>query len=356
MTDIDTDRRYAWWRLALQGRAPQAVISEPECGFYAVGRGSDRKPVAIFHDGHDLGTVAGFDRTPATVDEIWPRCYSHPITDEVYWQAVDDRRWADLEGIVAPKPVEERAAEPGGSLSIGGSNHPPEGLDPFEEITDEVEAAIRQLDLVLPRPGEVVKIKAEADKIANSKDRLRELWQKADKQRTVEKTPHDDASKAVQARWRPLVEKDVGTIAVAASRAEKALAAHLKWARAEQERIEREREAARLAEEKRLREEHEAAVAAAQAAAEPEPEPPAPVEAPPPPEPVRVGGGLSGRRTGLRRTNYRAVITDYPTALAHFRDSPTVRAAVQALADALARSAAHEAAPGCTITFDEGTT
>lgn len=355
MTNIDTDRRYAWWRLAIQGRAPEAILAEPECGFFWMGRGTARQPVAIFHDGHDVGVVTGFDRTPGTVDEIWPRCYSHPITDEVYWDTVDNRRWADLEGIVAPKPVEEAAAEPGGNLAIG-SNQPPEPIDPLEEITDEVEAAIRQLDLVLPKPGEVVKIKAEADKIANSKDRLRELWQKADKQRVVEKTPHDEASKAVQARWRPLVEKDTGTIAAAAGRAEKALAAHLKWARDEQARIEREREAARQAEEKRLREEHEAAVAEARAAAEPEPEPPAPVEAPPPPEPVRVGGGLSGRRTGLRASNYRAVIGDYEKALEFFKDNAKVREVVQSLADALARSAAHTAAPGCTVTHDEGTT
>ena len=169
-------------------------------------------------------------------------------------------------------------------------------IDPLEEITEEVDAAIRQLNSILPKPGEVIKDKATADKIANSKDRLRELWRKADGQRVAEKKPHDEAVAAVQARWKPLVEAKVGRIAQAGEKAEAALAAHLKWARAEQDRIEREREAACREEERLRQEEHARAVAEAAAKAEPEPEPPPPVEAPPPPEPARVGGGLSGRR------------------------------------------------------------
>ena len=345
MTDIDTDPRYAWWRNAIAGREPEAIIGDPECGFYSMGRGADRKPVAIYLGEGEMLADVGFDARTVrgiTAGEVWPRCYSHPITEAVYWDTVDNRRWADLEGIVAPKPVEERPAEPGGNLSIGGNN-PPEDVPPIVAITEEVDNAIAALNAILPKPGEVVKDKARADLLANSQDRLRELWKKADTQRITEKKPHDEAAAAVQAAWKPLVEAKVGRIASAAEQAAAAVAGYLKWAKAEQGRIEREREAARLAEEKRRQD-------------EPDPEPPAPVEAPPPPAPVRAGGGYSGRRIGLRATNYRAVIDDYPAALEFFKDNPKVREAVQSLADALARSAAHTAAPGCTVTHSEGTT
>lgn len=343
--NIETDERYAWWRLALEGRAPQAVIDDPQCGYYSRGKGEKREPVAITPECAFLG----FDQAMVDTVEIWPSVYSHPVTDEAYWEAIDNRRWSDLEGIVAAKPVEDPAAVP------FGSNQPAD-VDPLAAITEEVDAAIRQLELVLPKPGEVVKDKETADKIANSKDRLRELWSRADGQRKVEKAPHDEAAAAVQARWKPLVEARFGRIAAAGEKAETALAAHLQWARAEQRRIEQEREAARLAEERRRQEEHAKALAEAEEKGEPEPEPPAPVAAPPPPEPTRVGGGLSGRKTGLKKSNYRARIDDYPKALESLKDNPKVREAVQACADALARSAAHIAAPGCTVLYDEVST
>lgn len=359
MTNLDTDPRFQWWRDALAGRAPEAVIDDPQPGFYWTGRGTERKPVVIYPGEGELLADVGFGGTTSkglSASEVWPRCYSHPITDEVYWDTIDNGRWADLEGIVEPKPAEEAPVEPGGNLAVG-SNNPPEDIPPIVAITEEVDNAIAALNAILPKPGEVVKDQALADRLANSQDRLRELWTKANKQRIIEKRPHDEAAAAVQALWKPLVEEKVGRIHAAASKAAAAVTGYLKWAKAEQERIQREAEAAAARERERLEQERLQREAEAAETGEPIPEEPeVVVEAPPPPEPVRVGGGLSGRRTGLKAKNYRAVINDYPKALEFFAENPKVRETVQALADALARSAAHTAAPGCTVTHDEGTT
>jgi len=346
MTDINTDPRYQWWRDALAGKPQNAILNEPQCGFYSMGKGADREAVVIYamDDGGLVADAHHFNpRGLRQGDEdfvlrLWPSCYSHPITSEVYWDAVEEGRWADTEGMVSP---------PKGVDAVPiGSNAPAE-VNPFEEVTQEAENAIGALDAALPKPGDIPD-KALADKLANAKDRLREIWAKAEGYRKAEKKPHDDAAKAVQLKWTPLQ----ATIADAGARAEKAVAAYLKWAHNEQQRLQRAAEA-------KAREEERERLAKLAAIKEDEPVPEAlikPIEAPPPPERPRAGGGLSGRRTGLRKT-YRAKIVDYQKALGYFGQTDEVKAVVQSLADALARSAAHIAAEGCeVIEEEEGTT
>lgn len=331
--NIDTDPRYAWWRDALAGARPEAILTEPQSGFYYAGKGEGREPVAIFSDGVELLAITGFDRNPVEVGAVWPRCYSHPISVEVYWDTVDNRRWADLEGIVEPV---DPAAVPFG-------NRPP--ADPFEEIAEEAESAIGALEAILP--GEPLRDQALADRLANSKDRLRELWRKAEGERKAEKKPHDDAAAAVQMKWNPLQAR----IADAGQRAEIVVNGYLKWARDEQERKRREElEAAAEAERQRV-----ASLAALKPEEEAPPELLVPVEAPPPAEPVRAGGGLTGRRTGLRK-NWRAVVDDYPALIEHLKDNEQIREAAFTIANAAARSQAHTALPGCRAVYDEGTT
>lgn len=85
-----------------------------------------------------------------------------------------------------------------------GHNRPPEPT-PFDAFTTHIgdlfEEACNHLD------GAGVNSEAEAQAVAKLMDLLRTASKDADKARTEEKKPHDDAAKAVQARWKPLLEK-----------------------------------------------------------------------------------------------------------------------------------------------------
>lgn len=84
-----------------------------------------------------------------------------------------------------------------------GHNNPP--ADPFEafnaHIGDLFEEAKHHLD------GEGVTTPGQADAVAALMDQLRTAAKDADKARAEEKKPHDDAAKAVQAKWKPILER-----------------------------------------------------------------------------------------------------------------------------------------------------
>jgi len=103
--------------------------------------------------------------------------------------------------------------------------------------------------------GAGVKSDADAEMVAKLLDMTRQAKKDADAQRVVEKKPHDDAAKAVQAAWTPLLAK----CDLVADTCKKALAPFL----AAKEAAQRE-EAARVA--KAAEEARSAALAARQAA------------------------------------------------------------------------------------------
>lgn len=85
-----------------------------------------------------------------------------------------------------------------------GHNAPPsdDPLDAFAaHIGDLFEEAKNHLD------GEGVQTQGQADAVAKLMDMLRTAAKDADKARVAEKKPHDAAAKAVQARWKPLLER-----------------------------------------------------------------------------------------------------------------------------------------------------
>lgn len=85
-----------------------------------------------------------------------------------------------------------------------GHNSPPEH-EPFwafsNHIGDLMDEAQQHLD------GGGVKSAAEAEGIAKLLDMLRTAKKDADAARAAEKKPHDDAAKAVQARWKPIIDR-----------------------------------------------------------------------------------------------------------------------------------------------------
>lgn len=127
-----------------------------------------------------------------------------------------------------------------------GHNNPP---TPFDESAAEVDALYDEAKNWLDGAG--VQTDADAEGIAKLLDMLRKAEKRADALRREEKQPHDDAAKAVQARWKPVLDR----AALAADVCKKALTPYLAKKDAEQR-----------AEAERRRQDAEEAERAAQAA------------------------------------------------------------------------------------------
>ncbi len=87
-----------------------------------------------------------------------------------------------------------------------------------EEIDDLMLEARNYLD------GEPIANEAQADAVSSLLNRARRVSKDADEARRVEKKPHDEAAKAVQAKWTPLIAK----ADLAATTAKQALAPWLR--------------------------------------------------------------------------------------------------------------------------------
>jgi hypothetical protein len=120
------------------------------------------------------------------------------------------------------------------------ANAPAEPVVLFrEEIDDLLLEARNYLD------GEPIANEEQANAVSSLLNRLRRVAKDADEARKTEKKPHDEAAKAVQAKWTPIIDK----AELAASTAKQVLAPWLRKIE-EQQQHEAElarREAARLA-------------------------------------------------------------------------------------------------------------
>jgi hypothetical protein len=107
------------------------------------------------------------------------------------------------------------------------ANAPVEPAELFkEEIDDLLLEARNYLD------GEPIANEQQAEAVASLLNRLRRVGNDADDARKAEKKPHDEACKAVQAKWKPILDK----ADLAASTAKQALAPWLQQVEAEQRR------------------------------------------------------------------------------------------------------------------------
>ncbi len=130
-------------------------------------------------------------------------------------------------------------------------NTPPEIVVLFtEEIDDLLIEAKNYLD------GEPIANEERAAAVSSLLSRLRRVANDADDARKVEKKPHDDAGKAVQARWKPILDK----ADLAASTAKQALAP---WLRQIEEKQRHEAELAQAEAERLTRVAAEAMAASA---------------------------------------------------------------------------------------------
>ena len=322
---FDMNDDFQWWRDALAGK-PGPISDSPMCGFFKLRSGKNQpfQPVAIWRkDGVLVCRVSDNMRDPM---EVWIWAAKNPVSKE------------------DAKLAFETGAFPG---DIPLSGHNSGALSLPDEIADVSQSALDWL-----RKTSITD-KASADMCANFRAKLLALGSQADKQREGEKRPHLDASRAVDAKYKPSIDQ----AADAASQLRDALTI---WMRAEDTRLRKEAEAKHAEAEAIARKaraaaeaERQAAIAALPPAARKELAPPL-VEPELPmftPEPVKVqAGGQRGRKAGLREIT-RYVVIDHAAALAFFATSDAVKELVQKLSEQASKAGA--AVPGVSKTVEK---
>lgn len=83
-----------------------------------------------------------------------------------------------------------------------GHNNPPEPT-PLEAARETI--SLLDVEASAWFDGEPIKNQAQADDVARLLDAARKARQKFDADRKAEKKPHDDAAKAVDAAWKPVI-------------------------------------------------------------------------------------------------------------------------------------------------------
>lgn len=212
-----------------------------------------------------------------------------------------------------------------------GHNAPPSPIDEMREKVNEFGRAAQQW-------GETgVQTDADAERLNDFLAGARQIHKDLDAMRVAEKKPHDDAAKAVQAKFKPLLD----AIERAGAAAKGVLSAYMRRKEAqlaEQRRREAE-EAARIEAEAQAKAaeaeargdlvgaaEAEAAAAVAKAEAD------AATDADAAKARVQSASG-AGRTTGMR-TFRIAKIVNSALAVAHYRNHPEVLATIERLANA----------------------
>lgn len=317
---------WQWWRNALAGKSPAIDADSPQCGFYKCrdGKGGPWLPVMIRHDDDGALRCRVGDNSDADPHKIWTWCAKNPISK------ADAKHAFETGGFPGDAPA--AIGDNSGDLSLA------------EQIKDYAAQALGWLR----KHG--IGDKAAGDRAANYRQELLRLCKEANAQRIAEKKPHDDAAKAVQQKWVPLIDEaetaieeiraELGKFMVAEKRAAEKAAAEKHAAEvAATNAARREVEAQRA---KLMRDDPIAALTSS------EPELP---ELPPPPAPVKIqAGGQRGRKTGLREVT-RYVVTDHAAALAFFADSDDVRELIGKLAERASK--AGVAVPGVEKKIEE---
>lgn len=325
-----SDQNWTFWRSDLASPQDHNNVTEPGSGFWRC-RAAKTKPdwpIAIWWDGVTPNVKVGNNLT--TGDDAlleflsgstWLKATAVSHAD--YKQAIDTGKWPD------GKPA--RHMDEAEKHDI--STEPGDNAAPIEEtLAEQIAAAVEKAQAITKITN------ADEARAANElADKLAALFKTGDAKRAEEKRPHDEAAKAVQAKWLPIItpatdarERLVGRGGLVKQ-----------WLKAEQDRIDREHreEKERQRQEaERIRQENEKAAAEA---AEQGKDAPAPIPQPEPETPAvapRAQAANSlGRATGLRKVT-RAKITDMGKLLLALQDHREMREFAQTLANRAAKA------------------
>jgi hypothetical protein len=299
MTTTKTDQ-WAWWRAALAGADQPIHENQPESGFYRVrsGRGGPFVRVAIWRD--KTGKVlAQRDGKAVDADQIWTWACRNPVSEAEFRKVEAGGEWSD-----APPPT-----------PVAGHNLPQDDAERLALLLREEDAAIKAWLAEGPIDDE-----DRAAAAAELTKRAIAYAKEAEDLRKREKKPHDDAAKAVQQKWTPIVSG----FEVLNSILKRSLDDYLR---------------------KKKREAEEAAREAAREAVKDDP-----FGLPPVTAPIKASVGNVGATVTLR-TYKVARITDMAAFLTANATNATIIEAAQKVANALARAGASS--PGMETVTEE---
>lgn len=190
----------------------------------------------------------------------WLKCIA--VSENDWHMALESGRWDDGKPARTISKEEEHDIIPSTPADEGGNMIFDE--ETGEEVDDfwlQIKTKLAALAKKAGALGKVTTIKgkgvlrvttlAEAEAAAKLRDDIREIGGLGEKRRKEEKKPHDDAAKAVQEKWVPV-------LAPASELAEALLNGIAAFQAAEEARLAEEARKQREAEEKRIREEREA--------------------------------------------------------------------------------------------------
>lgn len=181
--------RWSWWRNALAGNFGPIHEGDPQQGYYrvrykdkATGKMTPWEPVAIWMD-EDGNWLAYRGGKEVRADEIWTWACRSPVTYEAYEKARAGEGWDDDAVVVT-------AGETA-------------GLTDHERLKAELERSVASSEEFLAAK---VETKAQADKAASWAKSLAELAKEAEDLRKVEKQPHLDAGRKIDAKWKEITD------------------------------------------------------------------------------------------------------------------------------------------------------
>ena len=305
MTPEEQKQYWLWWQHKLEGRNPPASEGTPYAGFYRAVRKSYGGtkwaiPVAYWpgEDGELHCREAHRDVTGERGRDIWINVCNNPVPEEWYREVAegDEPEWRDGMATVAPM----------------GDNRPPDETD-FDYLKGKIDELGASATIRLGGPA--VTEQEEADRISNLADQLSEFWKKADEARKAERQPHDEALKAIQIKWSPL-------LLMAETYKNLKFKLLTPWL---------------IAQQKKAEEEAKAAVAAGE---------------PVPDAPRRPRAGTRSRAMSLKSFK-SAEIVDYDLCLNFFKENSDVRATIQDLANKAVR--AGVTVPGAKLIEEQRT-
>jgi len=181
---------FTGWRAALAN--PTAIgyglpvhEDQPQHGYYRMKRDGLFVPVAIYPDGD--GLVVEVDDHDVKADRqsyVWTACCRYPVSENTWKAVMAGGDWPDLDATVLS--------------SLAGHNL---GIDPAERLKDQVDSALHGVDAYKTIVDDDQQARAQS-----LRSRLLELSREADKAREGEKKPHLEAGKAVDRKWKPIVD------------------------------------------------------------------------------------------------------------------------------------------------------
>lgn len=288
-----TDKQdWTTWRKLLAGEKTPIHDGDPQAGFYKI-QAPDKSwlPVTYwFLDGKLRCRISGKDVDEQIAREKWSFALKNAIPYETYKLVIEGGAW------------------PNENAAVAGHNKAPVD-DTLEAINERIEDLAREAEKMIVIGGATSA--AIADQASDLANTFGELEKKADRLREDEKAPHLDAGRAVDGKWRTVINR--------ANDLKARLKRYVVTPFLTQQEVEKQKV--------------QAAAVAKGVAPDAVPE-------------VRTTAGSSKRSTGLR-TVKSAQIDDYAKLLDHLKEHPAIKEAVQTIANASAKAGVP--LPGMTI-------